>query len=79
MESRLLLNVVIRQGTAVFKLLSSKDQTLLIRRDALFILNLAFDVVDCVRGFDLKSDGWIMISTRVSNKQKGMREAYSCQ
>jgi len=33
-KGRLLLDVVIRQGTAVLELLSSKDETLLIRGDA---------------------------------------------
>jgi len=34
MEGRLLLDVVVSQGTAILKLLSSKDQTLLVRRNA---------------------------------------------
>ena len=71
MESRFLLDVVIRKGSAVFKLLSGKDQTLLIRWDAFFVLDLALDIVDCVRGFDLKSDGWIVISTRHSKMDEG--------
>ena len=33
-ERRLFLNVVIRESTPVFKLLASKDETLLIGRDA---------------------------------------------
>ena len=44
-------------GSTVFKLLSSKDQTLLIGRNALFILDLGFDIIDCVRGLDLKGNG----------------------
>ena len=52
-----LLNVVVRQRTAVFKLFASEDQTLLVRWDAFFILDLALDIVDCVRGLDLKGDG----------------------
>ena len=57
-ESRLLLDVVIRQGTAVFKLLSSKDQTLLVRWDDFFVLNLASDLVDGIRGLDFEGDGF---------------------
>merc|ERR1711936_671327 len=38
MESGLLLDVVVRKSAAVFKLLTSEDETLLIRRDALLIL-----------------------------------------
>jgi len=34
MEGRLLLDVVVSKGTAILKLLSSKDQTLLVRRNA---------------------------------------------
>lgn len=34
MEGRLLLNVVIGEGTAVLELLSSEDETLLVGRDA---------------------------------------------
>jgi hypothetical protein len=33
MESRFFLNIVVAQGTAIFQLFSSKDQTLLIRRN----------------------------------------------
>jgi hypothetical protein len=47
-ESRLLLNVVVAQGATVFELLASEDKTLLIRRDALLVLDLALDVVDGV-------------------------------
>ena len=41
MESRLLLNVVIRESSAVFKLLSSEDESLLIGRNTFFILDLS--------------------------------------
>lgn len=57
MEGGLLLDVVIRKGTAVLELLSSKDQTLLVRGDSLLVLDLALDVVDGVARLDLKSDG----------------------
>jgi hypothetical protein len=51
------LNVVIREGAAVFELLASEDQALLVRRDALLVLDLALDVVDSVRGLNLERDG----------------------
>ena len=57
MQGRLLLNVVVREGTAVFQLLSGEDQTLLVRRNAFLILDLGLDIVDGIAGFDLKSDG----------------------
>ena len=57
MEGRFLLDVVIGEGAAIFKLLSGENETLLVRRDTLLILNLGLDVVDRVRGLDLESDG----------------------
>jgi len=56
-EGRLLLDVVIREGAAILELLSGKDQALLIRRDALFVLDLGLHVVDGVTGLDVEGDG----------------------
>ena len=56
MKSRLLLDVVVAQGAAVFELLASEDEALLIRRNALLVLDLALDVVDGVRRLNLKGD-----------------------
>ena len=39
-KGRLLLDVVVAQSAAILQLLASKDETLLIWRDALFVLNL---------------------------------------
>ena len=38
MQSRFLLNVVIRKGSAIFQLLSSEDQPLLVRWNSLLVL-----------------------------------------
>ena len=57
MKGRLLLDVVIGQGTAVLKLLASENETLLIRRNAFLVLNLGLYVVDGVRRFNLEGDG----------------------
>lgn len=57
MQGRLLLDVVIAQGAAILELLASEDKALLIRRNAFLVLDLALDVVDCIAGLDLKSDG----------------------
>ena len=57
MESRLLLNVVVRQGSTVFKLLTSENQTLLVRRDTLLVLNLGLDVINSVGGLNFECDG----------------------
>ena len=56
MESGLLLDVIVGEGSAVFELLASEDQSLLIGRDALLVLDLGLDVVNGVRRLDLKSD-----------------------
>lgn len=55
-ESRLLLDVIIREGAAILKLLSRKDETLLIRRNALLILDLRLYIVDGITGLHLKGD-----------------------
>ena len=57
MEGRLLLDVVVGESAAILKLLASENQALLVRRDALLILDLALDIVDGVGGLDLKGDG----------------------
>lgn len=57
MQGRLLLDVVVRQGSSVLQLFSSEDQALLIRRNSLLILNLRLHVVDGVGRLDLESDG----------------------
>jgi hypothetical protein len=56
-QCALLLDVVIRQSAAILKLLASKDQTLLVRWDALLVLNLLLHVVNSVRWLNIKSDG----------------------
>jgi len=56
-ESGLLLDVVVGQGTAILELLAGEDQALLIRWDALLILDLALDVVDGVGTLNLECDG----------------------
>ena len=40
MKGRLLLDIVVGKGTAIFKLLASEDKTLLVWWDAFFILQL---------------------------------------
>merc|ERR1712038_417999 len=56
MESRLLLDVVVRKSSAIFQLFSSEDQSLLIWWDSLLILDLCLDVFNGVRGLNLKGD-----------------------
>ena len=48
-------------------MLAGEDEALLVRWDAFFVLNLGFDIVDGVGGFNLKGDGY---SVSVSRHQK---------
>ena len=57
MQSRLFLDVVVRQGAAIFQLFPGKDQPLLVWGDALFVLDLGLDVLDGVTGLHLQGDG----------------------
>lgn len=52
-----LLDVVVGESAAIFKLLSGKDQTLLVGGDTLLVLDLRLDIVDGVGGLDLEGDG----------------------
>jgi hypothetical protein len=56
-EGGLLLDVVVGKGAAILELLSGEDQALLVRGDALLVLDLGLDIVDRVGGLDLKGDG----------------------
>jgi len=56
MKGRFLLNVIIRKSSAVFQLLSSEDQSLLLRWDSFFILNLRLNVLNRVVRLDIQGD-----------------------
>merc|ERR1712012_962454 len=57
MQSGLLLDVVVREGTAILKLFASKNQPLLVWGNAFLVLDLSLDIFNGVRWFNLKSDG----------------------
>ena len=57
MEGGLFLDVVVRKGTTILKLLAGEDQALLVGRDTLLVLNLGLDVVNGVGRLDLEGDG----------------------
>lgn len=57
MKSRLLLDIVIGKSATVLKLLAGEDQSLLIRRNTLLVLDLGLNIVDGIAGLDLKGDG----------------------
>ena len=56
-KGRFLLDVVVGQGSAILKLLSGEDQSLLVWRDALLVLNLGLDVLDGVGWLNVQGDG----------------------
>merc|ERR1739844_383990 len=58
MQGGFLLDVVVRKSTAILQLFSGKDQSLLIWGNALLVLDLCFNVLNGVRGFDLESDSF---------------------
>ena len=57
MERGFFLDVVVGQSATIFKLLAGEDETLLVRGNALLVLNLGLHIVDRIRGLDLQSDG----------------------
>jgi len=56
MKGRFLLDVVIREGSSIFKLLSCKNQTLLFWRNAFLVLDLRLHVLNRVVWFDIQGD-----------------------
>ena len=58
MKGGLLLDVVVREGSAVFQLLSSENESLLVGRDALLVLNLSLDIFNGVRRLNVEGDSF---------------------
>ena len=56
MQSTLLLDIIIRECTAILQLFPSKNQSLLVRWNSLLILNLTLDVINGIRRFHFKRD-----------------------
>ena len=56
MKGRLLLDIVIREGSAVLELLPGEDESLLVRGNALLVLDLRLDVVNRVGRLNLEGD-----------------------
>lgn len=50
--------VIISECSTVFELFAGEDKSLLIWRDAFFVLNFGFDVIDGIGGFDFEGDGF---------------------
>ena len=56
MKGRLLLDIIIGQGSAILQLLAGEDQSLLIWGNSLLILELGLHVLDGVARLNLKGD-----------------------
>ena len=56
-QGGLLLDVVVGQRAAILQLLAGEDQALLLRGDALLVLDLGLHVLDGVRGLHIDGDG----------------------
>merc|ERR1719318_288218 len=50
------MDVVVREGSAVFQLLSGEDEPLLVWRNSFLVLDLGLNVLNEVRGFHLQGD-----------------------
>lgn len=48
MEDRLLLDIVVCEGTSIFQLFSGKNKTLLVWWDTFVVLNFSLDILDRV-------------------------------
>ena len=78
-KSGLFLNIVVRKGATILELFASENQTLLVRRDTLLILDLRLNVVNRIRRLDLKRnrlpgeclDKDLHASTEAKNKMEG--------
>merc|ERR1711970_201474 len=57
MKGRLFLDVVVRQSSSIFKLFSSKDQSLLIWRNTFLVLDLCLNILNSITRLNFQSDG----------------------
>jgi len=57
MKCGLFLDVVVRECSAILKLLSGENESLLIWRNAFLVLDFGFDVLNGVGGFDIQRNG----------------------
>merc|ERR1711885_51055 len=57
MKGALLLDVVVRKSSSILKLLTSKDQPLLVWGNFLLVLDLGLHILNGVRWLNLQGDG----------------------
>ena len=73
------LNDIIRKGTAILQLLPSENETLLVGRNPLLVLNLGLHVIDSVERSNFEGDGLAIqglyedlhSATKAENEMKG--------
>ena len=58
MECRLLLDIVVGEGSSILELLTGEDKSLLIGWDTFLVLDLGLDVLDGVRWLNIKGDSF---------------------
>ena len=51
------MDLLVAQGAAIFELLTSEDEALLVGRDTFLVLDFGLDIVDGVGGLDFEGDG----------------------
>jgi hypothetical protein len=76
-QSRLLLDIVVAQGSSILQLLTSKDKSLLVWWDTLLVLNLGLDIIDGVRGLDFQSDRLSSETTLLAISARRGERSYS--
>ena len=57
-KGRLLLNVIVGESATVFQLFTGKDQTLLLRRDTLLVMDLCLHILNGVTRLHPHCDGF---------------------
>jgi len=65
MKSWLFLDIVITESATIFKLLPSKDQSLLVRWDTFLVLDLGFYIINCITGLNLKKKRLFLIFFKI--------------
>lgn len=68
MKCRFDLDIVVCQSSTIFELFSSENESLLVRRDSLFILHVLLYVFDRIRGFDLQRN-YLAFGTSMKRKE----------
>ena len=75
-ESGFLLDVVVTEGSAVLELLSSEDESLLIRGNSLPVLDFLLHVVNGVRGLDIKAPSNFPLNEDLHERLRVQEDAY---